>query len=68
MELMAELRPSGRVLDAFRISVGGTRLLNVEASLYDLLPLDTFKADFRPKTSSSDGISPRRRGWTGRPW
>jgi hypothetical protein len=38
MELMAELRPSGWVLDTFRISAGGTRLLNVEASLYDLLP------------------------------
>ena len=45
MELMAELRPSGRVLDAFRIA---------ETSLYDILPLDTFKgwrfkADFRPE-------------------
>ena len=54
MELMAELRPSGRVLDAFRIAVGGTRLLSVETSLYDILPLDTFKgwrfkADFRPE-------------------
>jgi hypothetical protein len=28
MELMAELRPSGRVLGPFRMSVGGTRLLN----------------------------------------
>jgi hypothetical protein len=43
MELLAELRPSGRVLDAFRILVGGTKLLNVEASLFDLIPLDTFK-------------------------
>jgi hypothetical protein len=43
MELLAELRPSGRVLDAFRISVGGTRLLSVEALLLDLIPLDTFK-------------------------
>jgi hypothetical protein len=33
MELMAELRPSGRVLDAFRIAVGGSRLLSVETSL-----------------------------------
>jgi hypothetical protein len=54
MELLAELWPSGRVLDTFRISVGGTRLLNVEASLYDPIPLDTFKgwrfkADFRPE-------------------
>jgi hypothetical protein len=29
MELLTELRPSGRVLDAFRILVGGTKLLNV---------------------------------------
>jgi hypothetical protein len=34
--------------------VGGTKLLNVEASLFDLVPLDTFKgwrfkADFRPE-------------------
>jgi hypothetical protein len=54
MELHAELRPSGQVLDAIKISVGGTKLLNVETSLFDLIPLDTFKgwlikADFRPE-------------------
>jgi hypothetical protein len=48
MELMAELRPSGRVLDAFRIAVGGTRLLSVETSLYDIKGW-RFKADFRPE-------------------
>jgi len=70
MELLAELRPSGRVLDPFRISVGGTKLLNVETSLFDFIPLDTFKgwrfkADIgirRNLTSSAwiDGLPPRR--------
>jgi hypothetical protein len=74
-ELLAELRPSGRVLDAFRISVGGTKMLNVETSLFDSIPFDTFKgwrykADFRPEnivisrnlTTSAwiDGLPPRR--------
>jgi hypothetical protein len=54
MELHAELRPSGRILDSFRVSVGGSKLLTVEALLFDIIPLDSFKgwfikADFRPE-------------------
>jgi hypothetical protein len=73
MELHAELMPSGRDLDAFRVSVGGTKLLSVETSLFDLILLDTFKgwiikADFRPE----DNIIRRNlttSGWIdGLPW
>jgi hypothetical protein len=64
MELLAELRPSGRVRDAFMISVGGTKLLNVETLLFDFIPFDTFKGwrfsrrTSGRRTSSSGGTSP----------
>jgi len=53
MELHAELRPSGRVLDAFRVSLAGTATLIVDVEVYKLLPIDSFKGwsfrgDFRP--------------------
>jgi len=54
MELHAELRPSGRILDAFRISLAGTKILAIEVELFKLLPVNTFKgwsfkAEFRPE-------------------
>jgi len=70
IELLAELRPSGRVLDAFGVSVGGTKLLSVETSLFDLIPLNTFKgwiikADFRPDDIIIRRNLTLRRGLTG---
>jgi len=37
MELLAQVRPNGRVLDHYRITLGGSRILDVDVSLASLL-------------------------------
>jgi hypothetical protein len=46
VELLAQLRPSGRVLDACRVVLGGTEILRVEINLFDVVPNPTF-ADWK---------------------
>ena len=43
MELCAQLRPSGRILDHFRVALGGSRILEFEADLGQLIPVHQFK-------------------------
>jgi hypothetical protein len=50
MELMAQIRPNGRVMDHFRIAVGGSSLLEVDKPLSALIPaasLDRYKFKFQ---------------------
>jgi hypothetical protein len=50
MELMAQIRPNGRVMDHFRIVVGGSSLLEVNKPLSSLIPaaaLDRYKFKFQ---------------------
>jgi hypothetical protein len=43
MEICAQLRPSGRILDNFRDALGGTKILEYEADLWQLIPIPFFK-------------------------
>jgi hypothetical protein len=43
MEICAQLRPSGRILDNFRVSLGGSKILEYEADLGQLIPISFFK-------------------------
>ena len=43
MEICAQLRPSGRILDNFRVSLGGSKILEYEADLGQLIPIPFFK-------------------------
>jgi hypothetical protein len=50
MELMAQIRPNGRVMDHFRIALGGSSLLEVNKSLSAIIPapsLDKYKFRFQ---------------------
>ncbi len=50
IELLAQLRPTGRILDNFRLSVNGTEILEAELELNQLLPtpvLNGFKLRFQ---------------------
>jgi hypothetical protein len=42
IELLAQLRPTGRILDNFRLSVNGTEILEAELELNQLLPTPVF--------------------------
>ena len=37
MELLAQVRPNGRILDHYRVSLGGSRILDVNCRLAELL-------------------------------
>ena len=37
MELLAQVRPNGRILDHFRITLGGSKILNISVPLASLL-------------------------------
>ena len=43
LEIYAQLRPTGRILDNFRAVLGGTRYLEINASLMDMIPSSRFK-------------------------
>jgi hypothetical protein len=43
MELLAQLRPSGRILDHFRIALDGSAALSKELDLGQLIPSSVFK-------------------------
>ena len=43
MEICAQLRPSGRILDNFRVTLGGSKILEYEADLGQLIPIPFFK-------------------------
>ena len=42
-ELYVQLRPSGRILDHFRVVLGGSKPLDINVSLTDMIPSDRFK-------------------------
>jgi hypothetical protein len=44
MQLLVQLRPSGRILDGFQVKLGGTRILNAEVDMSALIPAATFKS------------------------
>jgi hypothetical protein len=39
MEICAQLRPTGRILDNFRVALGGSKVLDFEADLGQLIPI-----------------------------
>jgi hypothetical protein len=43
MELLAQLRPSSRILDHFRIALDGSAAISRELDLGQLIPTTTFK-------------------------
>ena len=43
VELLAQLRPSGRILDNFRFAVNGNQILDSELDLGQLLPADALR-------------------------
>jgi hypothetical protein len=50
MELLAQVRPNGRVMDHFRITLGGSSLLEVDTVLSSLIPfpaLDNYRFKFQ---------------------
>jgi hypothetical protein len=42
-ELYAQLRPTGRMLDHFRCVLGGSKHLEINASLMDMIPNECFR-------------------------
>jgi hypothetical protein len=50
MELMVQMRPNGRLLDHFRVALGGTEILEVSTPLAKLIPspnLNGWKARYQ---------------------
>ncbi len=43
LELYAQLRPTGRMLDHFRAVLSGTKLLEINVSLMDMIPNNRFR-------------------------
>jgi hypothetical protein len=43
IQLLAQLRPTGRILDNFRLSINSSEILDVELNLYHLLPVEVLK-------------------------
>jgi hypothetical protein len=43
MEVLAQLRPSGRILDNFRVALVGSKALDFDAVLFSLIPAAIFK-------------------------
>ena len=43
MEVLAQLRPSGRILDNFRVALAGSKALDFDADLFSLIPAAIFK-------------------------
>ncbi len=60
-QLLAQLRPTGRILDGFQLVLGGTRIQEAEVDLGSLIPAAAFnnyklRFQFWPRTSASGGI------------
>ena len=43
VELLAQLRPTGRILDNFRLAINGTKILDSELDMGQLLPVDSLQ-------------------------
>jgi hypothetical protein len=43
MEVFAQLRPSGRILDNFRVALAGSKALEFDTDLFSLIPAAVFK-------------------------
>jgi hypothetical protein len=43
IQLLAQLRPTGRVLDNFRLAINSSEILDVELNLHHLLPVEAVK-------------------------
>jgi hypothetical protein len=43
IQLLAQLRPTGRILDNFRFAVNGQEILDVELDFHQILPTDSMK-------------------------
>jgi hypothetical protein len=43
LEIYAQLRPTGRMLDHYRAVLGGSKHLEINANLMDMIPTDRFK-------------------------
>jgi hypothetical protein len=54
LEVFAQLRNTGRILDNFRCVLGGSRHLEIDASLMDMIPNECFRG-WRYKTQKSPG-------------
>jgi hypothetical protein len=44
VEVLAQIRPNGRILDHFRVTLGGSKILNVDVSLAKVLAGDETKS------------------------
>jgi hypothetical protein len=54
LEVFAQLRNTGRILDNFRCVLGGSRHLEIDASLLDMIPVEGFRG-WCYKTQKSPG-------------
>ncbi len=43
IQLLAQLRPAGRILDNFRLAINSSEILDVELNLHHLLPVEVLK-------------------------
>jgi hypothetical protein len=43
VQLLAQLRPTGRILDNFRLSIGGSQILEAELDLGAMIPTETLQ-------------------------
>ena len=43
VDLLAQLRGTGRILDACRLVIGGTEVIQVDIDLQEVIPVDAFK-------------------------
>ncbi len=43
LEVLAQLRPSGRILDNFLVALAGSKALDFDADLFSLIPAAVFK-------------------------
>ena len=67
LELYAQLRPTGRILDHFRAVIGGTRILEIDASLSDMIPNPVFRG-WRFRTQKQPGDVQIRRNMLSTTW
>jgi hypothetical protein len=66
-ELYAQLRPTGRMLDHFRCVLGGSKHLEINASLMDMIPNECFRG-WRYRTQKSPSEINIRRNMFSTAW